>query len=248
MSRIQYFMIGLVLLVTAACGGANKESNDTEQTEAVEEVQQSSAVEETTPKTPEVPKAATRKEPAPAPTPAPPPPPKPQYATLAAGTLIPVRLQDPLDSSVNQSGDTFRAVVDQDLIAGNTVVVPKGSMVEGTLTYVERSGRVSGRAKMSLQFVNLHVGANTYPLQSEILSFEAEGTKKKDATKVGIASGIGAVVGAIAGGGKGAAIGAAAGAGAGGVTVAATRGDELKYAVEDLFEFTLSEEVRIRTR
>jgi outer membrane lipoprotein SlyB len=98
---------------------------------------------------------------------------------------------------------------------------------------------------MSFQFTSLHVGDQTYPILSNTLSFEAESTKKEDATKVGIGSGIGAVVGAIAGGGKGAAIGAAVGAGAGGATVAATRGKELKYEAEHPFEFTLEEDVKI---
>ena len=63
---------------------------------------------------------------------------------------------------------------------------------------------------MSMQLTSLTVGKQTYPLRTAILSFEAESTKNKDATKVGVGAGLGAVIGAIAGGGKGAAIGAAA--------------------------------------
>jgi len=172
----------------------------------------------------------------------------PTYATVSTGTIVPVRLQDALDSGVNQSGDTFLAVVDQDILVGNNIVVARGSQVEGILTYVQQSGRVQGRAAMSLQFTALHVGGQAYPIESNILSFEAEATKTEDIAKVGIGSGIGAVVGAIAGGGKGAAIGAAVGAGAGGATVAATRGKELRYDVEHPFEFNLNGDVQIRIR
>ena len=101
---------------------------------------------------------------------------------------------------------------------------------------------------MSMMLEILHVGSTPYTVQTEVLSFEAEATKKEDATKVGVGTGIGAVIGAIAGGGKGAAIGAAVGAGAGGATVAATRGKELKYNPEQQFEFTLNESVQIRIR
>jgi len=62
------------------------------------------------------------------------------------------------------------------------------------------------------------------------LSFEAEGTKKQDATKVGAGAGIGAVIGGILGGGKGAAQGAAIGGAAGGGAVLATRGKEVELA------------------
>lgn len=220
MSRIHYLVLGLILLLTAACGDMENAEVATDEAGTAGE---------------------TRAE-------APPAPPQPRYATLGAGTVIPVRLQDPLDTSVNQTGEIFRAVVDEDILDGNSVIVPRGSQVEGKLTYVERSGRLKGRAAMSMQFVTLHIGNSSYSLQTEILSFEAEATKSEDATKVGVASGIGAAIGAIAGGGKGAAIGAAVGAGAGGATVAATRGKELKFDPEHPFQFTLNEDVQIRIR
>jgi hypothetical protein len=194
--------------------------------------------------------AAQTYEPAPAPAPRaveqPAEVPQPRYATIQSGTNIQVRLQEPLDSGVNQTGDTFHAILDRDIEVGGTVVVPRGSILEGKLSHVERSGRVQGRASMSLQLVNLLVGSKSYPLQTEILAFEAQSTKKKDATKVGIGAGLGAVIGAIAGGGKGAAIGAAVGAGAGGATVAATRGDEVKFDAEHIFTFVLQRDVSVR--
>jgi len=232
MSRIHYFILSLVIICTAACSGTNNENLDSEQTEsAVDASVQTETTRATTSSRSVAPPAPSQ--------------PQPQPTILQAGTIIRVRLQDTLDTAVNQSGDTFRALVDQDFLVGDKVVVPRGSLVEGKLTFVERSGRVSGRAAMSLQFVSLNVGSRSYPLQTEILSFEAESTKKKDVTKVGIASGIGAAIGAIAGGGKGAAIGAAVGAGAGGAGVAATRGEEVQFLVEDVLEFTLNENVPI---
>jgi hypothetical protein len=166
--------------------------------------------------------------------------------TIPAGTDIHVRLQDPLDSSVNQNGDTFRTILDEDIAVNGNIVASRGSTLEGRLSNVSRSGRVEGRATMSLRLVSLNVGAQSYPLQTQVLAFEAESTTKKDATKVGIGAGIGAVIGAIAGGGKGAAIGAAVGGGAGGATVLATRGKEVKFDSEQQFIFKLSEDVDIR--
>ncbi|MEJ2108312.1 MAG: hypothetical protein P8Z37_00060 [Acidobacteriota bacterium] len=224
MTRIHIFFMLLVLVIAAACGGTDSNVGS-EDTAAADAATASSS-------------QPARQKPAPQ-------PPKPQFSTLAAGTVIAIRLQDPLDTSVNKTGDTFRAVVDQDILVGNSVVVPRGSSVDGKLTFVQQSGRVKGRAAMSMQLQALHVGNQTYPLESEVLSFEADATKKEDAAKVGIGSGIGAVVGAIAGGGKGAAIGAAVGAGAGGATVAATRGKELRYGVEHPFEFTLNSDLSI---
>jgi hypothetical protein len=175
-----------------------------------------------------------------------PKPPEPRFAIIPDGTAIHVRLDQALDTAVNKTGETFRAIVDQDILAEGKVVVRRGSIVEGKLTNVARSGRVEGRAAMSLQLTNLLLEDQAYSLQTNTLSFEAESTKKKDAAKVGIGAGVGAVIGAIAGGGKGAAIGAAVGGGAGGATVLATRGKELVLDVEHKLNFELRREVSIK--
>jgi len=173
-------------------------------------------------------------------------PPEPKFATIEDGAKIQVLLQDALDSGVNKSGDTFRTILDKDIVVDGKIVAPRGSVLDGKLSSVVRSGRVEGRASMSLQLTSLTVGNQTYPLQTASLSFEAESTMKKDATKVGIGAGLGAVIGAIAGGGKGAAIGAAIGGGAGGATVIATRGKEVKFDAEQAFSFVLRNSISIK--
>jgi hypothetical protein len=178
--------------------------------------------------------------------PAAPAPPEPKFATIRSGSSIHVRLETPLDSGVNKTADTFRAMVDQDVLVDGKVIAPRGTIVEGKLTNVERSGRVEGRAAISMQLTKLLVENQSYPLQTDNLSFVAESTKKQDATKVGVGAGIGAVIGAIAGGGKGAAIGAAVGAGAGGATVVATRGKEVKLEAERKLSFALRSDVVVK--
>jgi hypothetical protein len=187
--------------------------------------------------------AVTPPEPAPE---LPPAKPQPRYATIPGGIVIQVRLQDPLDSGVNLTGDTFRAILDRDIEVGGVLVAPRGSTLDGKISHSERSGRVEGRAAMSLQLTALHIDRRMYPIQTQILSFEAASSQKKDVGKVGIGAGLGAVIGAIAGGGKGAAIGAAVGAGAGGATVLATRGNEVKLESEKRLDFSLQRDVSIQ--
>jgi len=195
--------------------------------------------------------------PAPAPTPAParavaevpaPEVRQPRFITIPSGTVLHVRLQEPLDSGVNRSGDTFHAILDQDLRINGSLVAPRGSIAQGKLSNVESSGRIEGRASMTLQLVNLIIERQSYPVQTEILSRQGESVGKKTATKVGIGAGLGAVIGAIAGGGKGAAIGGAAGAGAGGVTAAATNRKELRLEAEDQLNFVLSRDVDVKVQ
>lgn len=157
-----------------------------------------------------------------------------------------VRLLDAISSETNKSGDTFKAVLDQDLAADGKIAVPRGSTVTGRLMGVKASGRVEGRATMSITLTEIEVGKTPYQIQTNTLSFEAEKTTKQDATKIGIGAGVGAIIGAIAGGGKGAAIGAAVGGGAGTATVLATKGKEVKFALEDKFSFTLSNDLIVK--
>jgi outer membrane lipoprotein SlyB len=178
--------------------------------------------------------------------PTPPKPPEPKIFTIPDGTVINVRLEDALDSGMNKSGDIFHAILDQNISVDGEIVVPRGTVITGKLSHVAQSGRVEGRAAMSLQLTGFSVENQTYAIQTEILSFEAESTKKKDAAKVGIGAGLGAVIGAIAGGGKGAAIGAAVGAGAGGATVAATRGKEVQLEKEHPLSFVLVRDIKVK--
>lgn len=286
MSRYGYVLLGLMLMVVAACSRATKQEEtppaeqQTQSAPAPEVAAPQAPATETTPVVQPAPAPAPapaqqpiRKAASPAPRPAPKAaaqqpapatvqpsqaaptatapaaevkPPEPRFAVIPSGSSLHVRLDAPLDSSVNKTGETFRAIVDQDVVVDGKVIAPRGSLVEGKLTNVERSGRVEGRATMSLELTQLSIGNQSYPLQTSSIVFQAESTKKQDATKVGVGAGLGAVIGAIAGGGKGAAIGAAVGAGAGGATVVATRGKEVRLEAEHKLNFELRRDVSVR--
>ncbi len=198
---------------------------------------------------PTAPPSATPVNPAPTPPqpiqpPPPPAPPKP--LVIPAGTHLEVRLLDPISSANAKSGDTFKASLEQDLESDGKIVVPRGSTITGKLMGVKSSGRVEGRATLSMTLTDIAAGPASYPIQTDTLSFEAEKTIKQDATKVGIGAGLGAVIGAIAGGGKGAAIGAAVGGGAGTATVLATKGKEVQFGLEQKFSFVLRGDLVVR--
>ncbi len=181
---------------------------------------------------------------APAPA-APPPPPAPRSEIVPAGETLTIRLDQALSSKTNQAGQKFEGTLDADLRVNDTLVAPAGSRVIGRITEAVPSGKVKGKAKMALELTGLEVAGNVYDISTRTLAFEAQGTGKEDAKKVGIASGIGAIIGAIAGGGKGAAIGATIGAGAGTGVVLATPGDEVEFPNEQRMVFKLDQSVEL---
>jgi len=183
--------------------------------------------------------------PAPAP---PPPPPAPRFETVVvrAGTPVQIRLSQRLTTETNRTGDRFEAILERDLTADGRVVAERGSTVTGRLVEVDPSGRIKGRARMSLALVEIKTSRETFPLQTPPVSLEADSSKGRDTAKIGGGAGLGAIIGAIAGGGKGAAIGAAIGGVAGGATVLATRGKHVELEPEQRIQFELQNEIRTR--
>lgn len=108
----------------------------------------------------------------------------------------------------------------------------EGATIEGVVSSVERSGRISGRSQMTLDFDNIRTrDGRTYRFagilesvrtpDGEVVRVDNEGAVRdsnqttQTVQRTAIGTAVGAIIGAIAGGGKGAAIGAVIGAGAG---------------------------------
>jgi hypothetical protein len=140
------------------------------------------------------------------------------------GTEMRTRLLAQLNTKTDREGDVFKA----------SVIEParyEGAIIEGHIASLKRSGTMTGRTELALDFDRITLRdrrrgefsaqiEKIYATES-IKSIDEEGniesaSKTKD-TELRTSGGavLGAIIGAIAGGGKGAAIGAIIGAGAG---------------------------------
>ena len=146
--------------------------------------------------------------------------------TVPEGTPISLTINSAVSSATAKIEDTVDAEVAAPVVRDGVTVIPAGSKVRGIVTGVQESGKVKGRASLSLRFDRAVVDGESYPIDARF-SRVAESTTKSDAKKIGIPAAGGAVVGAIIGGGKGAAIGAAVGGGAGTAVVLSTSGHEI---------------------
>ena len=171
--------------------------------------------------------------------------PRQRMMTVPEGTAIAVRLEQGISTEKNQSGDSFTASLDGPLVVGRKVVAPSGSLVRGQLTEVVDSGRVEGRASLTMVLKEIEINGRSYDLDTAPRSFQAPGTKKRDAGVIAGSAAVGAAIGAIAGGGKGAAIGAGVGGGAGTGAVLATKGKPISFGPETRIRFTLSEPIQL---
>ena len=155
---------------------------------------------------------------------------KPGNYVVADGTMMTGVLDNELNTKVSQNNDRFRMTVQ----SPNEY---RGAVVEGYVSGINRSGKVTGASTINLNFEKITLkNGQSYDFAAtlrgvtdatgKIINVDNEGTIKGDSQTVntakrgGIGAGIGAIIGAIAGGGKGAAIGAIIGGGAGAGSVA----------------------------
>ena len=166
------------------------------------------------------------------------------------GTVLTAVLNQDLTTKQTQEGDRFTM----------TVRSPRqynGAVIEGIVTKADRSGRVTGRSELALDFQQLRMNGRTYDFggfiegvrtsDGEDVKVDNEGAVREDdsqttrtVTRSGIGAALGAIIGGITGGGKGAAIGAAVGAGAGAGSVLVQGRDDLNLRSGSEFTIRVS--------
>lgn len=170
-----------------------------------------------------------------------------QELTIPEGTSFRVRLLEELDTRRNRAGDKFTASLDEPLVDGDRVLVPKDTTFQGHIVISKPSGRFKGRAMLALRLDSFTMDGRTYQIQSNRSSRVSAGHKKHHLLWIGGGSGGGAAIGAIAGGGTGALIGAGAGAAAGTVGSAITGKRQVSLPIETALRFRLESPVTLRT-
>ena len=187
--------------------------------------------------------------PSPKPSPSPSPSPRPTTAappvTVPAGTAVNVRLTQAIDVDASQAGQKFKAIVDDPVMIGGSIVIPRGASAVLQAVQVQQSGKMKGSDKISLKLNSIGFGGMVYDVATTYVETKGKGEGKKTARKVGGGAGLGAIVGGIAGGGSGAAIGAAVG-GVTGAAVASGGEEHLKLPAETRLQFQLSAAINIQ--
>ena len=153
------------------------------------------------------------------------------------GTTLIATLNNDLNSRNSREGDRFTMTVREPSQYS-------GATIEGHVSQVKNSGRVTGRSELSFNFDRIRMrDGRTYNFSGfvesvrtangETVRVDNEGTvqdsNRTETTvqRAAIGTAVGAIIGAIAGGGKGAAIGAVLGAGGGAGSVYVQGNDAL---------------------
>lgn len=179
--------------------------------------------------------------------PPPPPPPVVKTVTIPAGTVIPIRMSDSLDSQTTQSNTVFHASLGGDLIVDGMVAARTGASVVGRVISAKDAGHFSGNSELSIELTRIDTVAGPMNVVTDAYTKQGNGRGKNTAVKTGGGAALGAIIGALAGGGKGAAIGAVAGGGVGAGVNGVTRGQQVQIPSETLVSFHLQSPVSVTT-
>jgi hypothetical protein len=170
----------------------------------------------------------------------------PREITLPAGTHIPVRLGQSLDTKRDRPGAPFVAHLASPVMHDGQVVLPRGTLCRGHLVESKPSGRLKGRAVMSLSLDSLELNGKRYNILTSHTARVSAAHKKRNLALIGGGAGTGAAIGAIAGGGVGALVGAGAGAAAGTTGAVITGKRNVHLPAESRLQFVLREPVTVR--
>lgn len=163
---------------------------------------------------------------------------------LPAGTNLVIRMIDGIDSQTNSVGQTFAASIDEPVTIDGNTVIPRGADAVVKLVDSKESGKLTGRAELTLDLVSVKINGQPVDVNSQTVSRESAARGQRTAKVAGGAAAVGAIIGAIAGGGTGAAIGAAAGGAAGAGAEVVTKGQRVKIPSETRLTFVLDTPVR----
>jgi hypothetical protein len=156
-------------------------------------------------------------------TPVAPEPFRPEYEELVvpADSVIGLQVENALSSDRAKVEDEVRARVARDVKVRDQVAIPAGARAEGSITLVDKGGRLKDQARLGIRFHTIVLADGTrLPINTETIYRDGDSPARESAAKIGGGAVGGAVLGAILGGKKGAIIGSTVGAAGGGVAVA----------------------------
>jgi hypothetical protein len=152
---------------------------------------------------------------------------------LSAGAKFDVAANDTLSSRTSKQGESFTAHVVEDVKnAAGQVVIPRGAVLNGTITAVKPAPNPKTPGTLTLSVTSVTVGGNTYPIDAAVDSIETvhkgRGVTTGDAAKVGAGAAAGAILGRVIGGNsKGTVIGGVVGGIAGAGVAASTKDSDI---------------------
>jgi len=171
----------------------------------------------------------------------------PPTVNIVAGTTLTIRVDQRISVKASRAGDTFSGeLVDPVIASDNSVVLPKGTLVNGVVDVSHRRGHFKGRSLLELRLTSLTLNGTQYPLVTADMARSKKGKGRRSAALIGGGSGLGMLVGGVASGGVGLVVGGLVGGGAGTAVAGLTGNRDVDIPAESIVRFTLSDDLVVQ--
>jgi hypothetical protein len=164
---------------------------------------------------------------------------------IPQGTVLRVRIDQSVDTRRSRPGNRFQATLAEPVVRNGATLLPKGTRFTGHVMESKPSGRLKGRAVLSLTLDSFRANGREYQVNTGGTTRVSGRHKKRNLVLIGGGAGTGAGIGAIAAGGFGALVGAAAGTVAGTATAVITGKKNVGVPAETMLAFPLRSQVRL---
>ena len=172
------------------------------------------------------------------------PAPESRGVTLSAGTPVQVAVNTAITTSTAQPGDSWSGEVKENVIVGNTVVIPAGSTVSGVVNAATGAQKGS-RASLDLAVRSISINGTSHSISAGTEPIVAGSTRARNLGAVAGGAAAGALIGRAVGGGRGTLIGGLIGAAGAGAGVAASKGYQVTLKEGTVITFTVSNPVTV---
>ena len=138
---------------------------------------------------------------------------------------------DTVDSKRHGVGHKFRGQLEGALVINGVTMVPRGTFLYGTVTSASNSGRVAGKAQLAMEFTDIMIDDQLFPIATQALAAQTGGQGKKTVGRTARSAAIGGLIGGSSGAKTGAKVGVGASILTGGDSINIPAGTLLETAL-----------------
>ncbi|QHN02059.1 hypothetical protein FTO74_00675 [Granulicella sp. WH15] len=167
---------------------------------------------------------------------------------VPAGTSLAIRINQRISVKTSRAGERFTGEVEAPVtVAGSdSIVIPRGTHVDGAIVEAHRRGHFKGRSILELRLISMTLNGQRYALNTHDLTQTKKGKGKRSAAFIGGGTGLGMLIGGVATGGVGLLVGGAVGAGTGTALGGLTGNRDIVIPAESVMNFRLADDLVIQ--
>jgi hypothetical protein len=118
-----------------------------------------------------------------------------------------IRMADSVDSKKHGAGHRFRGQLEGALVVDGVTMVPRGTILYGTVTEASKSRRAFGRSSMSIEFRDIMIDDQLFPIVTGPLVAQTDNEAGKTVGRTARAAALGGLIDGSSGAKTGAKVG-----------------------------------------